>query len=173
MKKIPLTQGKFALVDDEDYNAVVSKGRWSAQKVSGGRNYYAQRQGGLMMHRLIMDAPKDMVVDHINGDGLDNRRENLRLATRQQNAINTNHGWGKAKYVGVSWDERMGKWKTQVHLRDPNTGRIVPHHLGYFDSEIEAARAHDRKRRELFRDFAKPNVPAESLPEEDQKHLFD
>jgi hypothetical protein len=166
VRKIPLTKGKWALVDDEDYDAVMSRGQWYAQKGCAD-NYYAMGRGSVMMHRLIVDAPQDAVVDHINGDGLDNRRENLRLATKEQNARNTNRGWGTSKYLGVSWSEKAGKWQAQTRIRK------VPHNLGFFDSEIEAARAVDRKRREVFGDFAKPNVPTESLPEEDQRHLFE
>jgi hypothetical protein len=166
VREVPLSQGKVALVDDEDYALVIKQGKWFAQKGSGG-NFYAARAGGMMMHRLVVDAPKGTVVDHINGNGLDNRRANLRLATYEQNARNTNRGWGTSKYLGVSWSEQRGMWHAQTRIRK------VPHDLGYFNTEEQAARAVDRKRREVFGDIAKPNLPPVAGPDEAQPELFD
>ena len=154
MREIKLTQGKVALVDDQDYLRLTAMGRWHAQK--GVDTYYAQRSRGVMMHRVIMDAPKGMVVDHINGNGLDNRRENLRVVTYEQNARNTNRGWGTSEYLGVSWNKSRRKWQAQTRIRK------VPHHLGFFDTEEQAARAVDRKRRQVFGEVAKANLPPES-----------
>lgn len=94
MKEIPLTQGKVALVDDEDFE-LLNQLNWYAYKNKTG-NYYAVRNYSaekgkrkiILMHREIMDAPKGIQVDHRNGDGLYNQKENLRLATHQQNSFN-------------------------------------------------------------------------------------
>ena len=90
MKKIKLTQGKVALVDDEDYERV-SKIKWAAEQCSTVKsNYYARnRNQNIKMHRLIMDLDKsDLVVDHINHNTLDNRKKNLRICTKAENNRN-------------------------------------------------------------------------------------
>ena len=89
MKKIKLTQGKFALVDDEDFERV-SQYKWTAEKCSKSENYYARnRTINAKMHRLIMGVCKSkLVVDHVNHRTLDNRKENLRVCTQKQNLRN-------------------------------------------------------------------------------------
>src|ERR1035437_8429020 len=95
-REIPLTMGQVALVDDEDYDWLMSQGKWHALKRTHGTAYYAMRAvrkpgGGYShqcMHRILMDAPKGIEVDHINGNGIDNRRANLRTATHLQNSSN-------------------------------------------------------------------------------------
>ena len=105
MKRIPLTQGKFALVDDEDFEAL-SQFKWRAKHCPDGRRpeksskWYACRteirkrgpkagkKKEVYMHRFLMDAPRGKVVDHLNGDGLDNRRANLRICTQKENLAN-------------------------------------------------------------------------------------
>ena len=90
MKRIPLTQGKFALVDDADY-AWLSKFRWHAHKDKNGVLWYAERNDRtrkpklVKMHREILNTPKGLVVDHRNCDGLDNRRVNIHTCTIQEN----------------------------------------------------------------------------------------
>ena len=89
IKKIKLSQGKFALVDAEDYDYLM---QWCWCAVKGTNTFYAARNdkftGTTKMHRVIMNAPKGMEVDHINRDGLDNRKENLRIVTRRGNQSN-------------------------------------------------------------------------------------
>src|ERR1051325_6561101 len=96
MKKIKLTRGKYAIVDDEDYGSL-SKFKWCAHQPTKSREiYYASRRYRLekghypfvLMHRQIMNPPKGYVVDHINGDSLDNRRVNLRIVTQRENTLN-------------------------------------------------------------------------------------
>ena len=81
VKLIPLSQGKFTIVDDEDYNLLISHSGWSAQKI---RNtyFYAVDKNHKYMHRIIMNAQKDEITDHINHDTLDNRKCNLRICTK-------------------------------------------------------------------------------------------
>lgn len=142
MKEIFLTQGQVVLVDEEDFVAL-SRFRWSA--LPGGGTQYAKRtvrredgrETTEQMHRRIMGAPSGMDVDHINHDGLDNRRENLRVVTRRQNSQNLR---GKpdcsSKYPGVSWVKALSKWEAQAQVDGKKK------HLGRFASEFEAARAY-------------------------------
>jgi hypothetical protein len=107
----------------------------------------------IKMHRLIMNAPEGMHVDHINGDGLDNRRENLRIVTAQENQFNSRkHLAGHSVFKGVSWSNLAKKWRAYI---SPNRKQI---HLGLFESEIEAAKAYDEKAKELFGPYAKLNL---------------
>ena len=105
MRVIALTQGKVALVDDEDYECLMAMGSWCAVIRSSGWRAQTQHNGKLQyMHRIILDAPSNLEVDHINHDTLDNRRCNIRLCTRSQNMQNQRKSSGKSsKYKGVSW----------------------------------------------------------------------
>lgn len=120
MKTIPLTQGKVALVDDEDYEEV-SKWGWSAAKA--GNTYYAVRtpppdlvtgtKHTIRMHAVIAGTPKGMQTDHINGNGLDNCRRNLMIVTRRQNLQNM-HIKKSSRFPGVSWDIQTHKWRSYI-----------------------------------------------------------
>jgi hypothetical protein len=102
------------------------------------------------MHRLIMAAPDGIGVDHINGDGLDNRRANLRLASQRDNSANMAVRASSATgFKGVSWKRRNRKWQAQI-------GRT---YLGIFASAEEAARAYDHAAREAWGEFAHLNFP--------------
>lgn len=158
MKTIPLTQGKFALVDDEDYDRF-SEFKWHAAR---RRNtFYAARWSPrhlgkrklLLLHREILLAPVGVEIDHKSGDGLDNQKENLRFATTKQNGQNQRKQPGtSSQFKGVYWSERRGKWYAQIHLR-----RRSAKFLGGFDLEKDAARAYDAAARKLFGEFACPN----------------
>jgi len=145
MKKIPLTQGKVALVDDEDYS-YLNQYKWCAYK--GGRHYYASTNIRVSnskwrfaaMHRMVLHAPDDVGVDHINGDGLDNRKLNLRLCTHMENCRNGRlRSNNKTGFKGVSIVRKgYGKpYRTQIRLNN----KVV--HLGYYLNPKEAARAYD------------------------------
>lgn len=157
MKKIPLTKGKFAIVDDEDYEWL-NKYKWQADKI--GNTYYAVRvvsQRGdrqkIYMHRCIMGAIRGQEIDHRNGNGLDNKKNNLRFCTRKQNLQNQKPHNGSSKYKGVSWFkwEAGGKWRAKIQI---NYKTI---HLGLFNDETDAAKAYDEKAKEIFGEFARPN----------------
>ena len=139
-KEIPLTQGKVALVDDDDYEEL-SKFKWCAVKIK--KWYYAvhyspqnnSQSHQLYMHAVIAGTPVGMHTDHINGNGLDNRRENLRVVTCRQNQQNQ-HVITTSKYPGVHWHKRYQKWQAQIWIEGKNR------FLGYFDDENDAYHAY-------------------------------
>ena len=154
-KIIPLTQGRAAIVDDRDYDRV-SKFKWYAHFIDA--HWYASRNTPRdapgprieRMHRSIISVPAGLVADHRNGDGLDNRRANLRIATRQQNGWNhAKSQRGSSRFIGVS-REGAG-WRAKI-----SCGRRGIQ-IGYFAQEIDAAIAYDAKCRELRGEFARLN----------------
>jgi hypothetical protein len=156
--RIPLTQGKFAKVDPEDY-IWLSQFRWHCHKREHA--YYAVRthwqkrvSKKILMHRLIADTPGHLVCDHINRDGLDNRKQNLRNCTKQQNNLNqTGHRDSASRYKGVYWKKDMQKWAASIQIDARRR------HLGYFEDETTAAKAYDKAAKRLHGDFAALNFP--------------
>ena len=144
MKEIPLTQGKVALVDDEDYERITAL-KWTAnlQKRRGDAWYAARndRRRGInrtiLMHRVILDAPPGMQVDHVNGDGLDNRRSNLRLCSASENSHNARkrRGVTSSQFKGVTWRKDSQKWRARIR----SNHRLIL--IGQFDTEEAAALA--------------------------------
>jgi len=159
---IPLTQGQNAIVDAEDYDRV-RRHKWCLSRT--GHQLYAQRRyrgKTLRMHQFIMNPPKGMVVDHIDGNGLNNRRCNLRICKQQQNIWNRRKKSRRAssRYIGVyRYTHRPDRWFARVQCDGDKM------HLGPFDTEIEAARARDRKAVERFGEYAQLNLPEEWPPE--------
>ena len=151
VRYIPLTQGGFAIVDAEDYDRL-AKYKWYRRQ--DGNTFYAFRHHGwkgrkIIMHRGIMRAPKGLIVDHIDGNGLNNRKSNLRLCSATENARNRRPVANcHSRYKGVTWDKNQKKW--QVRISD--SGKCI--YLGRFDNEMEAAIAYDRKAEQLFAEFA-------------------
>ena len=150
MKQIPLTQGQFAIVDDEDYKWL-SQFKWHAAK--RGKNFYATRhlvkeKRKIYMHQQVMNTQQGQELDHKNGNGLDNRKENLRFCTRSQNNMNRRKTKGSSKYKGVSWDNQSKKWVAHFQFNGKSA------HIGYFDSEIEAACAYDETAKRYFGEYA-------------------
>ena len=156
MKEIQLTQGKVALVDDEDFECL-SRFKWHAHK--DHRIFYAVRDIKLLskkwtaitMHRQILNlkyGDKEQ-ADHINHDGLDNRKCNLRIVTNWQNQMNKcSYRNSSSKYKGVCWHKSHKKWMAQIRLNN----KLI--YLGYFNDEKEAARAYNIKAQELFGEYA-------------------
>ncbi len=155
--QIPLTKGKYAEVDASDY-AALSAFSWFAER-SGRRStkWYAARNGDgclVRMHRQLLAVDE---VDHVNGNGLDNRRANLRPATRQQNGANAKK-WSSAtssKYKGVSWDRQHRKWSAYIHVAGLKT------RLGLHTDEKVAALSYDKAAVKAFGEFARTNFPKE------------
>jgi hypothetical protein len=155
MREIPLINGGVTIVDDDDYEWL-SRWRWNRWERRG--NQYALCCSGhqrLPMHRLILAAPTGMEVDHINHDGLDNRRVNLRLCTRAQNQYNQRvQVRPKAsRFKGVRRGYK-GKWVAVI------TCQGAAEHLGSFEDEVDAAQAYDEAARRHFGQFAHTNLIA-------------
>lgn len=151
VRHITLSGGETALVDDEDYEAFGAL-KWSSHKIqlpSGRRYVYAQRKNGrrtIGLHRLILAAPRGLVVDHINGDTLDNRRDNLRLVTHKVNMRNR-HGANANSVTGVRnvrLDSRNGRFIVSLQ---PRSGYL---HIGTYASLEEATKAAARVREEVY-----------------------
>lgn len=154
MKEVKLTQGKVAFVDDEDYDLVM-EANWCAHLERGGRWYATGRHGKhYRMHRLIMGVtdPK-VVVDHKDGNGLNNQKINLRLANTSQNISNGRVRQNfTSKYKGVHWDKFNKKWRVQVQSQDG----IV--RLGRFGNEVHAALAYNDMAVKIQGEFARINL---------------
>lgn len=152
MHELFLSQGHIAFIDDADYETV-GKHKWSA--LVKPCTVYAVRRDGkrvVLLHRVLLEAPPGMEVDHIDGNGLNNCRSNLRLVTRQGNVWNRHTVVGVSKYRGVHFNRKTGKWRAQIG-RD---GRTFS--LGYFHSEEAAAEAY-RKAKERFHRVELAPVP--------------
>lgn len=156
MKEIQLSQGLIARVDDEDF-AELSKYNWYA---SMNRKHYARRhqmingkKTKIYMHRQVLGVEDPKVfVDHIDGDGLNNCRSNLRRASHSENLANVFKRSGtSSKYRGVNYRKSSGKWQVQIQ----HQGKL--YFVGSFVDEDEAARAYDKRAVDLFGEFAKLN----------------
>lgn len=151
---LPLTKGMSTVVDAEDYSMLCGD-KWIA--VAGNSTFYAVRRRGrkqISIHRLVMNAPEGMVVDHINHNGLDNRKCNLRICTIAQNSCNQRSLAGSSsRYKGVWLNKHDKIFTASIGYN----GRKI--HLGTFADETEAARAYDAKAREFFGEYAFLNFP--------------
>lgn len=148
---IPLTRGKFAKVDYDDVDRLATMGDWHFSNGYALHNVPG-RTSQVRMHRVIMDAPDDKQIDHINGDKLDNRRENLRLATNAENQRNTKRRSDNTSgYKGV-WQITNGRWRARLAV----DGRDI--HLGYFDTAEEAAAVRDVAALKYHGEFARTNA---------------
>ncbi len=145
---VPLTKGKQAKID-RNMEWLLTGNKWVASK--NGNNFYAVRNENykkVYMHRLVCRPDDGELVDHINGDSLDNRRKNLRICTRQQNAFNIK-GRSNQGMKGVTYSS--GRWKAKVSLN----GKTI--HLGSFGNSKAASLAYDIAALNLFGEFARVN----------------
>ena len=157
MQRIKLTKGKSAIIDDDDYERINAY-RWSTQVARSGQRFYAVRneysKGGsyrrVYMHRFIMDAPEGKEIDHVNGNGLDNRQNNLRVCTSSQNRMN--RGPSNASKTGLKGVfKSCGKFIAVIGAK----GKVK--RLGRFDTPEQAAKAYDKEARKLHGKFASLN----------------
>jgi len=162
-RRIPLTQGKYAIVDPEDFERL-NRHKWYASK--WGNTFYAIRCAGpakkttyIRMHREIIHPPRHLVVDYINHNGLDNRKANLRPATRAQNNYNRlaiKRKGATSKYKGVDWKKDKKKWCARIYFN----GKLI--FLGYFKDEKQAAKAYDKAAKKYYGQFAYLNFPGDT-----------
>lgn len=154
MKEITLTRGLVTLVDDEDYELLNSM-KWYAEKYT--HTFYARKRINnklVSMQNYLLGVSSPLRVDHIDGNGLNNQRNNLRVCTHRQNMLNV----GKrrinptSKYLGVHYDKSRGRWMVSIGINY----KCV--HIGRYDSEIEAALAYNEAAKKHHGEFAKLNV---------------
>jgi hypothetical protein len=155
IRLIPLTKGKIAIVDAADYDWLNSH-KWSVNQRTRGVYACCQIKGEkIYMHRLITNPPAGKVVDHIDRNGLNNRRSNLRICSIADNSRNLGlrGGTKTSLYKGVSWNRKSKKWMATIKFNQKY------HHIGFFDNQIAAAKAYDKTARKLFKEFAYLNFP--------------
>lgn len=161
-KEIPLTQGKVALVDDADL-LWLSRWKWCAQKQRDGERWYAvthvpnpnpgPRQKRLLMHRLILRAASGVEIDHEDGDGLNNQRNNIRVATHAENMRNRRRWANKHGFKGVYKNSKSKGYGAYIKVDKKLK------HIGSFATVEEAAKAYDMVALRLHQDFAALNFP--------------
>ena len=152
VRLVPLVEGGYACVDAADYE-------WLSRYLWRARNGYPTRSEKgrqITMHREIMQPPAGALVDHIDGNRANARRSNLRVCTVAENQRNKRKaGNCLSRFKGVTYCRKTGKWKAGCRFK----GQF--YHLGYFDDEVEAARAYDYGAVKYFGKFARVNFPRE------------
>lgn len=167
MREVPLTQGFVAFVDDEDYEKV-SEFSWYIHQKKLRPDCYAAttisvdgKRKEVKMHRCIMQATPNEIIDHIDGNPLNNRKENLRVANHTTNRQNSIKRTGLSQYKGVT-KAYKDRWRSRITINK----KVV--FLGYFNNEIDAAKAYDTAAKKHFGDFARLNFPGETVAEAPQ-----
>lgn len=159
MMTIKLTQGKVAFIDDCDFQEI-SAYKWHA--LTDGYNWYAARKRDgkqFRMHNQLMVPPVGCFVDHLDGNGLNNQRRNMRVCSHAQNMANTKKKKNnKSGFKGVCWKKKNKKWVSQI-----KSGRVI--HLGLFTDKIEAAMAYDEAALRIHGPFALTNKKLGLIPE--------
>lgn len=164
MRTIPLggkrAAGRIALIDDEDWNLVSPYRWWVQEQVRVGPRRHGPyaaatlpQHQNIFMHNLILGHKR---VDHADGDGLNNQRANLRIATRSQNGANSGPRRGTSQFKGVSWSRKDSSWRAQI------TVDRYMRFLGNFSDEEAAARAYDAAALAAWGEFAYLNFPPAS-----------
>ena len=157
-RRIALSQGFEAIVDAEDFEWL-NQWKWTLMDKRNGLLYAYRLENGhsIRLHRFIMGAPSGTEIDHIDHDGLNNQRSNLRLCTHQQNMWHNARGpWGRSGYWGVYFESLTGKWSAQIGANY----HVI--HIGRFDNPVDAARAYDAAARKYHGEYAKQNFPEEA-----------
>ena len=153
-----LTRGYITLVSPQDSH-LLSATAWRIKYQKGKRWLYAisqHKRKKVQLHRLILQLDKELQADHINHNGLDNRRENLRAATPIQNSRNTiSRRNSKSRFIGVYWFKDRNTWMAGICINNKRK------HLGCFSNEEDAARARDQAAIIHFGEFARLNFPTD------------
>ena len=161
-RRIPLTRGKFAIVDPEDFERL-NQYKWfctyhgyASRKVPKELREHPKQTHSLM-HRELCPVPDGMVVDHINRNPQDNRKANLRPATKQQNCWNAKFKRrpGSSRYTGIYFDKRKGKWLVHMGIDGRNRS------FNYYADEVQAAKRYDELAKKYRGEFAVLNFPNE------------
>lgn len=164
MKIIPVkirnkSASRPMLVDDWDYE-ILKNYQWHESfgyaRMRKKRSYVGEKTQQILAHRLILWCPKKMETDHINGNRLDNRKENLRIVTRSQNSQNKGKRKKEysSKFKGVSLIKESSKWYAGIRINKKSLN------IGHYNNEVDAARAYDEKAKELFGEYAWLNFPS-------------
>ena len=163
VRLIPLAEGFYAYVDAADYEWL---SQWQWHMASGGYAARSVKGRQIFMHREIMQPPEGMVVDHVDGNKANNCRFNLRVCTRRENQGNLPKQRGtRSRFKGVSYDKRRDRYFAQCDFGGKHRW------LGFFDDEVEAARAYDRAAVEECGEFARVNFPQE-WPLEQRREVY-
>ena len=144
-----LSNGYETIVDDDDYDRLAHE-KWHGAKGRSGIYVCTGGKPSIRMHRMIMGAKPGMFVDHVNGNPLDNRKENLRVCSNAENIRNSRkYSTNQSGYKGVSFVERKKKWAAKI------TFNYKKYFLGYFKTKEEAFEAYKSKAKEFFGEFAR------------------
>lgn len=158
IRRVPLTRGYWAIVDAADFDWLM-QWEWCVSAAGKFRTHFhaarnAAIPGPSLMHALILPVEKPLVVDHVNGDSLDNRRANLRPATPSQNGANgRRHGKAAHGFKGIYFDNARKCWAAQIKVN------YITRSLGRFDTPEDAAKVYDVAALEAWGEYAKPNFP--------------
>lgn len=168
-REIPLTKGRVATVDASDYEALAGFSWYALHRSNKWHAARTHKREGVKrtvyMHRQILGGPPGLEVDHENGDGLNNRRGNLRAATKRQNGQNRRQqsGTKSSRFHGVAWHGYSDRWRVVIcggPLNDKGHAKQL--YIGVYRDEEEAARAYDRAAIKHFGQFALTNFPREN-----------
>lgn len=155
-RRIKLTRGRYAIVDVEDFERLNQyKWQWSRCGYAKRSVYKSGKQADTYMHTVVCPVPAGMVTDHANRNKLDNRKANLRPATRRQNVWNCSSKTEneKTRYHGISWRKDIKRWRVRLTI----SGRRQA--FGCYTDEVEAAKAYDRLAKQYRGEFAVLNFP--------------
>jgi hypothetical protein len=144
------TRGREFIIDSEDLDRVLQFW-WGIYWPEGYNDWHIMRRSPnhIYLWRFLLEPPDNMEIDHINHDRLDNRKQNLRLATKSQNHMNRRKRNGTtSEYKGVYWSKHVKKWRAYGSLNQIRT------YLGYFNSELDAAKAYDAWALYTFKEYA-------------------
>lgn len=153
MQYLKVHSSHLVKVDDEDFERL-NKHKWHVEKRGSGLLYVFTRMDNkiISLHRFILKNPHNP-IDHINGDGLDNRKSNLRICSHAENMMNRKiHKNNNSGFKGVYFDSPKKKYRAKIRFHSKF------YHIGYYSSAIEAARAYDTVARNFFKEFARPNL---------------